>query len=245
MNTPGTNIRMSAAIKQPAMKTLFRLIQFTDSAFPVGTFSFSNGLETAAHLGVVKDAASLASYATSVARQAAFSEGVAALLAWRAAQAGDYEGVCLADERIMLFRMNAEARLMLTRMGKKMAELGVRLYGRDSMIGRWLGDISDGNTPGSYPVAQAIVASLEGLSEEELFVSHQYGVINMVLSAALRCAHISHYDAQKILFELGARVGEDYEKARVMGYENMNAFAPEMDILASLHEKGKMRMFMN
>jgi len=25
----------------------------------------------------------------------------------------------------------------------------------------------------------------------------------------------------------------------------MQAFAPEMDVIASLHEKGKMRMFMN
>ena len=27
---------------------LMRLLEFSDSAFPVGTFSFSNGLETAA-----------------------------------------------------------------------------------------------------------------------------------------------------------------------------------------------------
>ena len=30
----------------PSMEGMFRLIQMTDSAFPVGTFSFSNGLET-------------------------------------------------------------------------------------------------------------------------------------------------------------------------------------------------------
>ena len=30
---------------------LMRLLEFSDSAFPVGTFSFSNGLETAAFEG--------------------------------------------------------------------------------------------------------------------------------------------------------------------------------------------------
>lgn len=227
------------------MAKIFRLIQFTDSAFPVGTFSFSNGLETASHLGIVRDAATLASYVQAVARQAAFSDGVACLHAFRAAGADDYEKVCRTDKQIMLFKMNAEGRLMLVRMGKKLAELGSSLYGGDSLIGRWLADIQTGATPGSYPVAQGIIAALEGLDEKELFISHQYGVINMILSAALRCLRVSHYDTQKILFEMGEKIGDAYSEARVMGFEDMNAFVPEMDILASLHEKGMMRMFMN
>ena len=32
---------------------LMRLVEFSDSAFPVGTFSFSNGLESAAFEGEV------------------------------------------------------------------------------------------------------------------------------------------------------------------------------------------------
>lgn len=227
------------------MNKLFSLIQFTDSAFPVGTFSFSNGLETAAQTGIVHDAGSLASYARSVAAQAAFSDGVAALLAYRAAKEGDYEGVLAADRQIMLFKMNEEARLMLARMGKKLAELGWRLFGDESLFPKWLADIGAGKTPGAYPVAQALAFAHVGLGEKELFVSHQYGVINMVLSAALRLVHVSHYDTQRILADLGGEVESAYEKARTMNFENMNSFVPQMDILASLHEKGKMRMFMN
>lgn len=229
----------------PSMAGLFRLIQMTDSAFPVGTFSFSNGLETAAHLGIVHDAATLREYARSVATQAAFSDGVAALLAFRAASKGDYDAVCAADRDLLLFKMNDEARLMLCRMGKKFAELGLRRHGEGSLFGRWLADIEAGATPGTFPVAQGIAFALDGLGERELYVSHQYGVINMVLSAALRLVRVSHYDTQKILSELGGEVEAMYDKARGMGFENMNAFVPEMDILASLHEKGSMRMFMN
>ncbi len=229
----------------PSMAGLFRLIQMTDSAFPVGTFSFSNGLETAAHLGLVHDASTLRDYARSVATQAAFSDGVAALLAFRAARKGEYEAVRAADRQLLLFKMNDEARLMLCRMGKKFAELGLRRHGEGSLFGRWLADIEAGVTPGTFPVAQGIAFALDGLGEKELYVSHQYGVINMVLSAALRLVRVSHYDTQKILSELGGEVEAMYEKARAMGFENMNAFVPEMDILASLHEKGSMRMFMN
>lgn len=227
------------------MDKLFALIQFTDSALPVGTFSFSNGLETAAQLGLVHDAPTLESYTRSVARQAAFSDGVAALLAFRAACAGDYQDVLLADRQVILFKVNQEARQMLTRMGKKLAELGLRLFGRESMFASWLADIDTGMTPGSYPVAQGIAFSHLGLNEKDLYVSHQYGVINMVLSASLRLVHVSHYDTQLILYRLGQEVEASYEAARTMGFDDMNSFVPEMDILASLHEKGKMRMFMN
>lgn len=227
------------------MERLFRLVQFTDSTFPVGTFSFSNGLETATQLGIVHDVATLKAYTHSVATQAAYSDGVAALLAYRAANAGDYEGVCTADRQIMMFKMNEESRLMLVRMGKKFAELGLRLYGKESMFQRWLEDISAGITPGSFPVAQGLAFAIEGLDERALFISHQYGVINMVLSAALRCMRVSHYDTQNILFELGENVEKAYEKARTMDFADMNSFVPEMDVFASLHEKGRMRLFMN
>lgn len=217
----------------------------TDSAFPVGTFSFSNGLETAANIGLVHDRSTLAQYTASVARQAAFSDGVAALMAHRHTMADDYAGIADTDRSLMLFKMNDEARMMLCRMGKKLAELAVRLFPDDTLFPRWLDDIKAGSTPGTYPVAQGIAFAVAGLSEEELFASHQYGVINMILSAALRCVRVSHYDTQQILLDLSETTQTYFEAARKMNFDDMNAFVPEMDIMASLHEKGNMRMFMN
>ena len=221
------------------------LLQMTDSTFPVGTFSFSNGLETASHMGIVHDADTLEQYTRSVARQGAFSDGVAALIAYRATLAGKLEEVELIDRELMLFKMNDEARMMLQRMGKKLAELGVKLFPDCGIMAEWLADIKDGKTPGTYPVAQGISFAAAGLSEEDLFASHQYGVINMVLSAALRCVRVSHYDTQLILQRLCAESDALFEQAKDMTFEDMNSFVPEMDIFASLHEKGNMRMFMN
>ena len=221
------------------------LLQFSDATFPVGTFSFSNGLETAAYEGLVHDADTLEQYTRSAVLQAAFSDGVAALTAYRAALSGDYAAVLEADSALLRFKMNDEARLMLRRMGKKLAELGVHLWGEDTLIGRWLEDIKAERTPGCYPVAQGIAFAAAGIGERELYASHQYGVANMVVSAALRCVRVSHYDTQRILYSLATETDALYEQARTMSLDQMHAFVPEMDILASLHEKGKMRMFMN
>lgn len=221
-----------------------RLLQFTDSAFPVGTFSFSNGLETASFENIVNNAGTLEEFVRSQAHQAAFSDGVAAILCHRAFLEGDYEKCREIDRYLMMFKMNAEARLMITRMGKKLAELAVKLFDAP-LITNWLKDINNGETPGTYPIAQGMVFAKAGINEKDLFCSHQYGVMNMVLGAALRCVRVSHYDTQLILEKLANEVEDLYNEASKMTLEDMNAFYPQLDILASLHEKGNMRMFMN
>ena len=224
---------------------IMRLLQFTDSTFPVGTFSFSNGLETAAYEGMVHDAETLEAFTRSQALQGAFSDGIVALITHRAAGSDDYDAILNADRRLYNFKMNDEARMMLQRMGKKLAELGVKLFPDCRIMADWLEGIKSGATPGTYPIAQGISFAAAGLSEEDLFASHQYGFINMVLSAALRCVRVSHYDTQLILQRLCAESDALFEEAKEMSFEDMNSFVPEMDIFASLHEKGNMRMFMN
>lgn len=241
--TMTTTTTMTTATDHTA--TVMQLLQFTDSAFPVGTFSFSNGLETAAFEKMVTGKDTLHDFARSQAWQAAFTDGIAALHAFRAFNEGDLDRLLKCDSELMLCKMNDEARTMLTRMGKKLAELGVRLFPDDETIKAWLARINDGSTPGMYPVAQGMMFAKAGLGEKELFYSHQYGVINMVLSAALRCVRVSHYDTQEILFDLSAETDRLYEMASDMRLDEMNAFFPELDVLASLHEKGSQRMFMS
>lgn len=248
MSTPTDKQKQSSTGVNSHVATPFtsvmHLLQFTDSTFPVGTFSFSNGLETAAYEGIVTDARTLREFVESQARQAAFSDGIAAIHAHRAYLKGDYKAVEEADKVLYRFKMNAEARLMLQRMGKKLAELASHLFNSD-IITRWLEGIKAENVPGTFPVGQGLAYAAAGVSEKDLFCAHQYGVINMVLSAALRIVRVSHYDTQKILFDLASKAEEYYEQASVMGLNDMNAFFPQLDIIASLHEKGNMRMFMN
>ena len=78
-----------------------------------------------------------------------------------------------------------------------------------------------------------------------MFVSILYSVASVTLNASLRLMRISHLVTQRILYDLSSRIDGLYVQSEELTLDDMYAFAPQIDLLASLHEKGRSRMFMN
>jgi urease accessory protein len=223
---------------------LARALQFGDSMFPVGGFAFSGGLESAIQKRVVTDTETLHEYARTALEQAALGDGIAVVWAHRAATAGDIGEVVRVDERVYARKLSSETRTMSVRMGKKFAEMGAQVIGMP-LLAVWRERIEAGTTPGCYPVSLAVNFAAQGLTERDAFVVHQYGVAAMILSAALRLMKVSHVDTQRILYRLDAGAEAAYEAAAAARLSDMAAFAPVTDILAAVHVKAHVRLFMN
>jgi len=228
---------------QPLLR-LLRTLQLGDATLPVGAFSFSNTLESALQTGVVSDVASLRSYIQGLLRQSAGVDGVALMHAHRAACAGDLGSLQQIDAALMSRRIGREQSLMLTRMGKKLAELAVRL-GPQALATEWLESIRQGRCAGSYPVSAGLVSALWGVTEADAFAVHHYGVISMLLGASLRLMKIDHYQTQGLLLELNAEVDPLHQEMASRSLDEMASFAPLFDILSAHHEQASVRMFMN
>ncbi|MFH5925348.1 urease accessory protein UreF [Roseomonas xinghualingensis] len=226
------------------MVHLARLLQFSDTTLPIGSFAFSNSLESALQTGIVNDPASLLQYVEFILRQSARMDGVALLHAHRAAIAGTYDAILEADCELLCRRVGEEQQLMLTRVGKKLAELVLKIT-PSSTLERWLADIRTGATPGCFPIGQAIALAHMGADEAETFVMHQYGVASMILSAALRLMRIDHLDTQRILFKAQERANDDYLAVCSLCLDDMATFAPVFDVLVAHHTTTHVRLFMN
>ncbi len=226
------------------LRQIVHLLQYADSALPVGAFAFSNSLETAVEQHIVYDAPTLAKFVEVLLRQSASTDGIATLAARRAALAGDYTTLLDVDARLIRCKLSDEARQMSTRMGRKLAELCAQTTHNELLV-RWRDAIVAHLTAGTYPVAQGIVFALGGLDARSLFAAQQYGVMTTTLNAALRCLRLTHYDTQRIIAEFADTIEELYEQVHTLGVEQMYTFAPEVDLLAALHERGSARMFMN
>ena len=84
-----------------------------------------------------------------------------------------------------------------------------------------------------------------GSPEEDAFAVHQYGVAMTTLSAALRLMRIEPRDVQAILRRGQCREPGDYAEVRGAALADMAGFAPMADILAAMHVRAHVRMFMN
>src|SRR5262245_12813699 len=224
--------------------SLARLLQFGDSMFPIGGFSFSCGLESAVQTGVVNDRVTLQAFARTALEQAARGDGIALVAAHRAAVSGDLDALVAIDRQVFARKPSDETRTMSTRMGRKFTEIGVEVVGAP-LIRRWLARIAEGATPGCYPVALAVNFAAQGLSAREAFLVHHYGVATAILGAALRLMRVSHVDTQAILYDLNMGVEMAYETASAAQLSDMAGFAPLSDILAAVHTKAHVRLFMN
>jgi len=221
-----------------------RLLQFGDSVMPVGSFSFSNGLESAIQQGVVCDLDSLREFGLTAVHQAARSDGVALLEAHRAACQSDMCRIVRADFAVNNRKLNEEIRTMTARMGRKLGEMAEHILHAE-LVSEWLRLIKQRATPGTFPVAMGLVFALLGQPEEHAFAAHQYGVATMMMSAALRLTKINYLDAQSALYDINSTAAEEYEFASAASLDDMATFAPCADILASIHLKAHVRMFMN
>jgi urease accessory protein len=229
---------------------LARVLQFGDSVFPIGGFSFSAGLETAIQQRVVTDAETLYAYTRTAVEQAALGDGIGLIWAHRAAQDDDIaqreqiNQLEHIDQLVHARKLSGETRLMSVRMGKKFNEMGAQILGAP-LLELWRERIAAGSTPGCYPVALGINFAVQGLPARDAFVVHQSGVATMILGAALRLMRIDHVETQRMLYRLNADVDASYEAAAAAHLYEMAGFAPLTDILAAAHVKATVRLFMS
>lgn len=224
--------------------SLFRLSQLSDSALPVGGFSFSLGLEAAVEQGLVGSVEELEAYTTRALHNAAECDGVALLEAYRAATLGDHSRLVDADHRVASFKSGEEQRAMTLKMGRRLADLlrSICPTPLTTEYHRWA---TEGVTPCTYPVAQAVAGVALSTGEEALFAAHLYGVASTIVAASLRLMRLSHFDTQRILYRLAPLCERLYDHYRELSLEQMASFSPTLELAASLHERGRGRLFMN
>lgn len=226
------------------LQETMRLLQFGDSMLPVGSFSFSNTLESAIQVGLVDDSESLRSFVRGSTHRAAISDGLGVLHAHRAASDGTISLITATDQAVFNRKLSEEMRTQTVRTGKKLVEVGIRVCG-GRLLKETLEMIVEGETPGTFPVALGVCCFELGLSEQDAFAVHQYGVAMTILGASLRLMRIDHLETQTILYEANTSTESDYGYVARRELAEMSSFGPIFDILGAVHVQSHVRMFMS
>ncbi|MBQ6605186.1 MAG: hypothetical protein IIX17_06260 [Tidjanibacter sp.] len=223
---------------------LLRLLQYGDSALPIGGFSFSGGVESAVASGLLRGTGELESFLRQSLRCAALTDGIAALHAHRWAMLGNTDAIVEVDCRLYRTKLLAENRQMSLRLGSRLLQLAHSTL-QSELLAEYAEKVTQGRAYATHAVVLAATLAEVGVDEQGVWSVLMAGVENMVLGAALRTMRITHIDTQRILHRTAAYIEKSYAEAVELRLDDLQSFAPMLEIVAALHERGNERLFMN
>lgn len=218
---------------------LVQTLQLMDSLFPVGTFAYSDGLETAASSGHVHDGRSLAGWLDHFLN-AVFvpCDGLALLKCMRAIEKEDWETLRSIDEELTALKPAAETRAASRSVGRRLLTTCSAIAG-----GHELFSIAETLPDCNAPVAYGVVLSHRGLDVRDALPAFGYARLSGIVSASLRLIALGQQQGQALL----AKAIEDLPDAaeRILGIEGepLRSFGPLLDVQQMNHRYVYSRLF--
>ncbi len=224
-----------------AADAVARLLTWLSPAFPIGSYSYSHGLEQAVEAGFVSDRSSLVTWVEGVLRFGAGRvDGMCLLAAHRAVVTADHLALLEIAEIAAAMRGSAELALESTAQGSaflKAIGAGWPHLAHASALQR-LQSVSV-----VYPVAVGAVAALSGIAEATVLHAYLTAFCGNLVSAALRLAPIGQSDGIAALAALEPVIGSTVERLRRTPFETLGSAALMVDWCSMKHETQEARLF--
>jgi urease accessory protein len=219
--------------------TFVHSLQITDSFFPVGAFAYSDGLETAAAGGRVRDAASLAHWMNHFLEEVFVPcEGLALLKCMRALAAGDFQTLAAVDAELTAIRPAASVRAASAGVGKRLLSLYGTICG-DERFAMHSQLLPHANAAAAY----GLVFFHQGLAPRQAIMAFGYNRLAGIVSAALRLFSIGQQQGQMLLTSAVERLPDAAERIVRMAEEPLRSFNPVLDIQQMNHQCLYSRLF--
>ncbi|MEO3386989.1 urease accessory protein UreF [Mesorhizobium sp. CAU 1741] len=212
---------------------LLRLMAWLSPAFPVGSFSYSHGLERAVHDGQVQDAASLADWIDALLIcGSAWNDAVVLAESWRKAGSGTtpHDEAELAQAMAGSLQRHRESTLQGNAFLKAAAS--------------WGGGIRD-ELPEDCPycVAVGALAGYHGIDLETTLAAFLQAFATNQLQAAIRLSVIGQGDAVATLARLERPIIETAARAAASTLDDLGSATILAEIAAMKHETLYSRLF--
>ena len=214
-----------------------RLFQLASPGFPVGAYSYSQGLEAAVEARIVRDAASAARWIGDVLALSVGTMEAPVFLrlaaAWRC---GDLQAVRRWNAEFVASRETAELRAETLQMGYSLRELLRALSVGDS---RALEAIEEP----AYPTAFTFAVAAWGIDPREALSAYLFAWVENQVLAALKAVPLGQTHGQRLLLGIAQAIPALVEDAAAMADDDLANFAPGLALLSARHETQYSRIF--
>ncbi len=217
------------------------MLQISDSLFPIGSFTFSNGLESLAQKHL--DHNDIYEFVcTCIAQQIGPTDCVGFGNAYDAMTRSDLDEIVRIDHIIHATKTAKTIRDASTRSGSQMIRCVSRFVDNDN-VRLYHTHISDNTTRGTLVVASAVSACAMGLTKQQGMTCMVYSAVTGMISAALRLGLIDHFKGQEMIHSAKDIIIDVINTYIDTPISEMWQFAPQCDIIQMSHEEITSKMF--
>ncbi|MGO9048274.1 MAG: urease accessory protein UreF [Xanthobacteraceae bacterium] len=222
------------------MSDLLTILQHADSAFPSGSFAFSNGIEGLAAMNAPLDRGGLHDVVAMFLRHRwATSDRIAVALAHRAD--GGVDAVAEIDQAVEAATLTEPLRSGSKRNGNALLATHMRLGTPGAAELR--SSIDAGKAHGHLPVVQGFVWRARGVNETAAIAVSGYSTASGLIAAAVRLGRIGAVEAQAVLSALLPTIAA--LSAPVPPDAVIESFMPWVDAAAARQARAHLRLFAN
>ena len=217
---------------------LYRLMAWLSPAYPIGAFSYSNGIEWAVEAGDVRDAVTLQDWlAVMLGEGNGFCDGVFFAHAHRAAAAADATAVAAVAELAAAFASSKERHLETTAQGRAFLDTTRAGWPCPAL------DLLTALPEVTLPVAVGVACAGHAIPLAPALAAYLHAQAAALISAGVRLIPLGQTDGQRVLAALELVVAACAERALATPLAEVGGAAFRADIASMRHETQYTRLF--
>lgn len=219
---------------------LYRLMTWLSPQFPVGSYTYSHGIEQAVEAGYIGNAATaLAWIEDIVAHGAGRSDAIILTHAHAAARWADWDGLAGIAELASVLQPTSELALESHAQGRAFLDAVRKAWDCPALVA--LHKIWSG--PYAYPVVVGVAAAGHGMTAAPATQAYLHAFTVNLVSAAIRLVPLGQSDGQRIIAVLEPLVGQVADQAGSASLDELGSASAMSDISAMRHETQYTRLF--
>jgi len=219
------------------------LFQITDSAFPLGSFAFSYGLESMAKLGLIKDVTEFKKYLLNVLTQMSCSE-MPFLNSSYHSRPDEHEILIEIFERMEAFITVPCIRKASITQGRSLLQVVKAIYPEHD-LNQFINWLRQHDLSTHFAPVFGIVSRTIAFSHTEALFAYAYIALRDQVSAAIRLGLIGPHEAQGILRETLGHVDTIICRVKDLAYDQAFKVAVALEIAQAHHPTLYSHLFQN
>ena len=223
-----------------SIRKLIALLHLASPALPIGTFSYSQGLEGAVDAQLVHDAESARAWIQSgLEHVLAINELPMLSIAYGHWERQDFFEIEHSNARFIASRESSELRRETEQMGWSLTQLALALGWHDEARQAVLRSLK----AVCFPTAFAYASGALGIDRESCVSAYCFSWVENQVTAALKSVPLGQSAGQKILFAMHSVIPDVVLRAVATAPDQISTFAPHLGILSARHETQYSRLF--